>query len=181
LGQVVSGGSGWPAPGADCWTAEADAGYPQKADPLSPWGKGEEVAKTGMIKFWNDTIGCCWFATWGLPGIMKMSSSAISAVTGWNFTEQEAWDVGHRSLTLERIFNIRHGLTPEDDINVSPRMTDPAPADAGPAAGKSIKGYLEGWVRDYYQAMGWDRKTGKPLRSTMIKLGLEEYIPLIYP
>jgi len=180
-GQLVSGGSGWPNPGADCWTAEADAGYPEKADPLSPFGKGHEIAMTGIIKFWNDSYGCCWFASWGLPGIMKLSSSALSAVTGWNFTPEEAWDVGHRSLTMERIFALRHGWTPEDDYVVSARMTDPAPADAGPAAGKGIGGYLEGWCRDYYQEMGWDRKTGKPLRATMVKLGLEEYIPLVYP
>ena len=38
--------------------------------------------------------------------------------------------------------------------------------DAGPAAGKSIKPYLEGWVRDYYLELGWDRKTGVPTRAT---------------
>ena len=177
LGQAVSGGSGWPAPGADCWTPEADAGYPEKPDPLSPYGKGEEVAKTGMVKFWNDCYGCCWFGTWGLPDIMKMSSSAIAAVVGWDdFTAEEAWAVGERAVTLERIFNMHHGLTAEDDINISPRLTDPAPADAGPAAGLSIAPYIEGWVRDYYQEMGWERKTGKPLRSTMKRLGLEEFI-----
>ena len=177
LGQAVSGGSGWPAPGADCWTPEADAGYPEKADPLSPYGKGEEVAKTGIIKFWNDCYGCCWFGTWGLPDIMKLSSSAVAAVVGWDdFTAEEAWVVGERAVTLERIFNMHHGLTAEDDINISPRLTDPAPADAGPAAGLSVAPYMEGWVRDYYQEMGWERKTGKPLRSTMKRLGLEEFI-----
>jgi len=181
LGQAVSGGSGWPAPGADCWTPEADAGYPEKADPLSPYGKGEEVAKTGIIKFWNDCYGCCWFGTWGLPDIMKMSSSAVAAVVGWDdFTAEEAWAVGERAVTLERIFNMHHGLTAEDDINISPRLTDPAPADAGPAAGLSIGLYLEGWVRDYYQEMGWERKTGKPLRSTMKRLGLEELIGSVW-
>ena len=68
-----------------------------------------------------------------------------------------------------------HGLTADDDIKVSPRITDPAPADAGPAAGKGIGPYLEGWVRDYYQELGWDRKTGKPLKSTLEKLGLTEF------
>ena len=181
LGQAVSGGSGWPAPGADCWTPEADAGYPEKADPLSPYGKGKEVAKTGMVKFWNDCYGCCWFGTWGLPDIMEMSSSAIAAVVGWDdFTAEEAWAVGERAVTLERIFNMHHGLTAEDDINISPRLTDTAPADAGPAAGLSIGLYLEGWVRDYYQEMGWERKTGKPLRSTMKRLGLEEFIGSVW-
>jgi aldehyde:ferredoxin oxidoreductase len=44
------------------------------------------------------------------------------------------------------------------------------------AAGKSIAPYLEGMVRDYYEENGWDRKTGKPLRSTLKRLGLEEFI-----
>jgi len=181
LGQIVGGGSGWPAPGADCWTPEADVGYPVKTNPLTPFGKAEEVAKTGRLKYWNDCHGSCWFATWGVPGILKYTSGAISAIVGWDFTPEEALMVGERVITLERIFNIRQGLTVEDDLNVSPRITDPAPADAGPAAGKSIKPYLEGWVRDYYRLMGWDPKTGKPLRSTLRKLGLEEYISFIWP
>lgn len=180
LGQVVGGGSGWPAPGADCWTTEPDAGYPVKTDPVSQFGKAEEVANTTPLKYWNDCNGVCWFATWGLKGVLKYTSGAVSALTGWAFSPKEALKVGERALNLERIFNIRQGLTVEDDLNVSPRITDPAPADAGPAAGKSVKPYLEGWVRDYYKLMGWDPKTGKPLKSTLQRLGLEEYIPLVW-
>ncbi len=180
LGQVVGGGSGWGPPGADCFTAEPDAGYATKADPLSPFGKGQEVARTGIIKLWNDCYGCCWFASWGITGIMKYSAGAVAAVVGWeDFTPEEALAVGHRVLTLERIFNMKHGLTAEDDIRISPRLTDPAPSDAGPAAGKSIKPYLEGWVRDYYVELGWDRKTGAPTKTTIKKLGLEEFVGLI--
>ena len=181
LGQAVGGGSGWPAPGADCWCPEADAGYPEKTDPLSPYGKGEEVAKTGIIKMWDDCQGTCWFANWGVPGQTKYSADAIAAVVGWeDFTPEEVLAVGHRALTLERIFNMKWGLTAEDDYKLSPRITDPAPADAGPAAGLSIAPYIEGWVRDYYQWLGWDRRTGKPLRSTLKKLGLEEYIDVVW-
>jgi len=112
---------------------------------------------------------------------MRFTSGAIAAVVGWeDFTPEEALAVGHRTLTLERIFNMKHGLTAEDDIRVSPRITDPAPADAGPAAGKGIAPYLEGWVRDYYEELSWDRRTGKPLRSTIKKLGLEEFMPLVW-
>lgn len=181
LGQAVGGGSGWASPGADCWAAEPDAGYPKRTGRLSPFGKGEEVAKTGIIKYWNDCYGCCWFVSWGRPNIMRVSSSAVAAAVGWkDFTAEEALAVGHRVLTLERIFNMAHGLTAEDDMKVSPRITAPAPADAGPAAGKSIAPYLEGWVRDYYEHLGWDRKTGKPMRLTLQKLGLEEFNHLVW-
>lgn len=182
LGQIVGGGAGWPAPGADCWTAEADAGYPEKQDPLSAFGKGKEVAKTGIVKMFQDCVGICWFATWGVPGVLSWESEAIGAAVGFeDFTSEEAWNIGWRALTLERVFNIQHGLTAADDLNVSPRITDPAPPDAGPAAGKSIAPYLAGWVREYYETLGWDRRTGKPLRSTLVKLGLEEYIDTVWP
>jgi aldehyde:ferredoxin oxidoreductase len=46
------------------------------------------------------------------------------------------FDLGYRLMHLERAFNIRHGLKPEDDWNVTPRLIDP-PLD-GPAKGKSM-------------------------------------------
>lgn len=182
LGQIVGGGSGWGAAGVDVWSAEADIGYPEKTNPLSPVDKGKEVALSGIPKMVTDSIGVCSFVTWGLPGVIRYEVDALAATVGWDdFTIDELKLVGERILTLERIFNIRHGLTAEDDLNVSPRLTEPAPPDAGPAAGKSIAPYLEGWVRDYYETLGWDRKTGKPLRSTLKRLGLEEYAEIIWP
>ena len=182
LGQITGPGSGWPAPAADGFVPDPDAGYPERTDPLSPFGKGVEVAKTAPNKQWHDCYGVCWMgAAWGLTNIADLSASAIAATVGWDdFTGEEAKSIGLRVATLERIFNIKHGLTAEDDINVSRRLTEPAPADAGPAAGKSIGPYLEGWVRDYYEEMGWDRKTGKPRRSTLKKLQLEDYTDLLW-
>jgi len=181
LGQITSGGAGWPQSGVDMWITEPDVGYPELTNPLVPWNKGKEVADTGKIKFWNDCYGVCWYASRAQPGILRMSSGAVAAAVGWDgFTPEEALDVGYRAITLERIFNMQHGLTAEDDINVSPRLVEPAPPDAGPAAGKSPAPYIEGWVRDYYETLGWDRKTGKPLLKTMKKLGLEEFIDIIW-
>ena len=112
---------------------------------------------------------------------MKYTTGAIAAVVGWeDFTPEQAYLVGERAVTLERIFNMKRGLTADDDINVSPRLTDPAPADMPGAAGKSIGPYLEGMVRDFYEEMGWERKTGKPLKSTMKRLGLEEFIDVVW-
>ena len=181
LGQIVGGGSGWHSPGADCWGPEADAGYPEMTKPLSPFGKGEEVAATASTKMWGDTNGTCWFATWGLRDALKYSAGSIAAVVGWeDFGPLEAREVGRRVVTLERIFNMAHGLTAEDDINVSPRITEPGPPDSGPAAGMSVAPFVEGWVRDYYHALGWDRKTGKPWMSTIKELGLEEFADLVW-
>ncbi|MBL7211082.1 MAG: hypothetical protein ISS61_01750 [Desulfobacteraceae bacterium] len=181
LVQFISSGSGWHSLAADIWCPEADVGYPEKVGPLDPRQKGEQVARVTRLKFWEDCFGTCVFATWGIPGVLKFTTGALGAVVGWDdFSPEEALAVGHRVVTLERIINMRYGLTPEDDINVSPRMIEPAPADAGPAAGMSPAPYIEGWVRDYYEELGWHRRTGKPLRSTMQKLGLDEFIDLVW-
>jgi len=176
LGQVVGGGVSWPSTAADLM-AEPNSGYPRRTDPLDPFIKAEEVAKTSILKAWNDCHGTCHFATWGIDGSLQLTCRAIAATVGWeDFAPEEALRVGHRVLTLERIFNMAHGLTADDDIKVSPRITAPSPADAGPAAGKSIAPYLEGWVRDYYERVGWERRTGKPMRATLKELGLEDFI-----
>ncbi len=178
LGQFVGGGSGWPAPAADAWATEPDVGFPEYQDPINPWIKPEAVARTWPKKYWDDCNGTCWFATWGVPGVLTYSTEAVSAVTGWDFTPQEALTVGERVVNLERAFNIRRGLTPADDYEVSPRMVEDPPS--GKAKGKPMAPYVKGMVMEVYRLMGWDEKTGKPWRSTLERLGLEEVIKDIW-
>ena len=91
------------------------------------------------------------------------------AVTGRRLDFDEAMTVGERILNVQRCFNIMHGLTPEDD-DLSERLLT-APAD-GPAKGITVRPHLKGMLHEYYQFMGWDQKTGKPLRRTLQRLGL---------
>lgn len=177
FGQIVGGGSGWPAPGAD-YIPEPDLGIPQLQNPLEWRDKPETARKTGMKKYWDDSTGVCWFATWGVPNALVYTSEAVSAVVGWDFTPEDALLVGERLMNLERAFNIRRGLTPADDIEVSPRLLEPP--SAGLAKGRSLAPHLRGMVMEYYRAMGWDEKTGKPLRSTLRRVGLEEIIQDIW-
>lgn len=178
LGQFVGGGSGWPAPAADAWATEPDAGFPEYQDPLNPRIKPEAVAKTWPKKYWDDCNGTCWFATWGVPGVLEFSAEAVAAATGWNFTREEALLVGERALHLERAFNVMRGLTPIDDMEVSPRLVEAPPK--GIAEGKPIAPYVKGMVMEVYRLLGWDEKTGKPLRSTLRRVGLEDIIPDVW-
>lgn len=48
-------------------------------------------------------LGNCWFADWGLLGVLKCSVEAVAAVTGWeHFDYRGALDVVKRIGTLER-------------------------------------------------------------------------------
>jgi len=172
LGHIVSGGSGWPTAAADVIGWEPDAGYPELTNPFDHKSKPFEVKITSIFKAMRDTIGACGFMTWNIGGANEITREAINAVTGWDFSIDELLDVGERVMNLERAFNVRHGLTPDDDYNVSPRLLE-APT-GGKAAGKSIKPYLPGMIDQYYSLMGWDKKTGKPWRATLERLGLSE-------
>jgi len=171
LGQIIGGGTGWPAPGADVTRPDPDSGYPERQAPLDPRIKPEEVRRTGITKFALDSIGVCWLNTWGHPEGTKLAADMISAVTGWDFTREELIAFGERVINLERAFNVRHGLTPEDDYHVSERILEGQ--KDGPFAGIPLKPYLRGMINEYYTLMGWDEKTGKPWRNTLGRLGLD--------
>jgi aldehyde:ferredoxin oxidoreductase len=174
LGQIVGSGAGWPAPGADLFGVQPDAGYPEKTNGLDPRIKPMEAKQTGIIKFLNDSTGFCMFTTWGFLDVLPLLADTLNAATGWGYTPEELRDVGERLMHLERAFNVRHGLRPEDDWTVPDRLVS-AP-DGGPAQGISIKPYLEGMVKEYHRLMGWDPKTGKPYRSVLKRVGLDDVI-----
>jgi len=172
LGQIVGSGAGWANPGTE-YKIDADAGFPEKTPDPSPKGKPEQIARTGINKHIHDSTGICWFLTSGRTGGLDLAAEALSAVTGRNWSKGELLECGERIANLERAFNVRHGLTPEDDhTHVSPRLLQLAPS--GPGKGKTLAPYLVTMVNQYYQLMGWDEKTGKPLRKTLKRFGLDD-------
>ncbi|MGD0099994.1 MAG: aldehyde ferredoxin oxidoreductase C-terminal domain-containing protein, partial [Acidobacteriota bacterium] len=46
----------------------------------------------------------------------------------------------------------------------------------GPAQGKSVMTQWEALRRNYYEQMGWNPETGKPLPETLKSLGLDDLI-----
>jgi aldehyde:ferredoxin oxidoreductase len=78
-------------------------------------------------------------------------------------------DVGRRIINQLRVFNFRHGLTKE--IEAPSSRYGSTPVD-GPAKGIAIMPHWESIRRNYYQQMGWDPETGRPLPETLEKLGL---------
>ncbi len=171
LGQVVAGaGVCWQGPGVDAWTTEPDLGYTEFGAPFTTEGKAEAVAKTQIKKLWEDTLGVCWFACWGVGGVLDYSSRAIALATGWSdFDADEAMRVGERMVNLQRLIALKRGFKAEDEFDVSQRLLE-APT-VGAAAGKTIKPYLKGMVREYYGIMGWDTR-GQPTAATLERVGL---------
>jgi len=151
----------------------SEVGLPIDADLFSPEVTAKIVA--GIINRMplDDSLVMCRFNNRG-PGVdMNYVAEIVKAVTGWQFSSQEASDMGSRIVNLLRVFNLRHGLTAELDMP-STRYGS-APID-GPLQGLTIKPVWQETVETYYRLMGWDVETGKPLPQTLERLGLESVI-----
>jgi aldehyde:ferredoxin oxidoreductase len=151
------------------------SGYLGPADPdthslkakFSPEEVSTHIAKTKGRRQFEDMLGACSFCT---RAPLRFLVDALNAVTGWDFTVQEAQDAGLRVANLMRAFNLQHGVG-VDLERPSPRWGS-TPVD-GPAKGISIAAHWDGMMDNYYQLMGWDRKTGRPFPETLRALGLD--------
>jgi aldehyde:ferredoxin oxidoreductase len=173
LGQVTAGaGPCWQSGQGPDYRPDPDLGYYDYLEPFKKEGVAQATRKVQLRAIWEDSIGICFFGGGrGIPKALEFGPRALGALTGWeDFTLEEAFQVAERVITLERLFNMKRGLTIENDLEISPRLLEPP--DAGPAKGKTIAPYLRGLVKEYYGSMGWDRETGRPLDETIKKLGL---------
>jgi len=175
LAQITGGASPcWQGAGVDAFSPEPDLGFPNLSDdPASAEGKAEAVWKTRSKKLLEDSLGICWFGAWGVPGVMDFERRAIAATVGWkDFTVEEGLTLGHRVSTAQRLFGMKRGLTKENDLDVGQRLLE-API-AGLAAGKAFGDYIVDLIKQYYTLEGWDPESGRPLPTTLKRLGLEE-------
>jgi aldehyde:ferredoxin oxidoreductase len=92
----------------------------------------------------------------------------LNAVTGADYTMDTVLLCGERVFNLERLFNLKAGITKEDDT--LPRRLLEEPVPDGRAQG-SVSGVLQ-MLPDYYQLRGWD-ENGVPTPEKLSQLGLE--------
>jgi aldehyde:ferredoxin oxidoreductase len=133
----------------------------------------EEVSRTNaQFNGWHqfdDCLGICRFICTN----SDLAIQALNAVTGWDFTLDEAMTVGRRIVNQMRVFNLRHGLTRAMERPSS--RYGSVPVD-GPAAGTGILPHWDEMLTNYYTHMGWDPATGVPLPATLVKLGLGDLV-----
>lgn len=140
-------------------------GAPQKLDPF------ETEEKAGWNKAFQDTTavvdssGICLFNTFaiGAPEILEY----LKAATGVEMTLEELMKAGERIWNLERLFNLKAGITGKEDRLPDRILKEPMPG--GPAKGQVVQ--LEKMLPEYYELRGWD-KDGVPTKEKLQELGL---------
>ena len=121
-----------------------------------------------------DSIGACKFMALILTA--QDLVDLITSATGWDIDVAEYRKSGERIYNLSRAFNVREGVTRENDILPARLTEDPLPV--GAAAGMVIESEsLERMKDAYYDFRGWDKTTGTPTPEKLIDLGLEDLVP----
>ncbi|MFX0007996.1 MAG: aldehyde ferredoxin oxidoreductase family protein [Promethearchaeota archaeon] len=107
----------------------------------------------------------CYFLPWDYVDAPEI----LAAVTGWYTSTWELMKVGERIITMARAFNIREGLTKEDDW-LPERFFEPH--TSGALAETFIKpDELKNGIVTYYKMMGWN-EAGKPTKSKLAELDI---------
>jgi len=124
-------------------------GIPEKIDPLTTEGKAQWV-KTfqDFLSTVNSTVNC-QFTTFALGA--KDYAELLSAVTGWDLSEDEILRIGERIYNLERVVMNRLGFDGKDDTLPSRLLKEPMPE--GSAKGHVVD--LEKMKEEYYKLRGW--------------------------
>lgn len=127
------------------------------------------VAYSEDIRSVTDSLELCKTVARHQLGLPENVVGILNAVTGRSWTAPELVKIGERKVNLERLFNLREGLTPADDTLPWRVLHEPLPD--GPSKGSVVK--LEPLLQEYYDTRGWDRKTGRPTEAKLKELGLE--------
>ena len=136
--------------------------------------KVRAVIYNSMASIMQNCLTICSFTGWSLRELSDM----VQAATGWDVSEYELLKVGERAMTLARTFNVREGLTVEDD-QLCPRSYGPTQGGALAEGGIDMEELREA-VHTYYGMMGWDRETGVPTVEKLHELGVgwaAEHLP----
>ncbi|MFC1798330.1 aldehyde ferredoxin oxidoreductase family protein [Thermodesulfobacteriota bacterium] len=173
-GTSQSGGTPRPLPSFIRSLLETQDADDRNQNPFSVEAVTDSMIRDKGIVQVEDSLVTCQRC---LPDRMEIVVEMLNAVTGWNLSEKETLDVGLRALHLMKVFNLKNGI--DASFDVPSKRYSSVPTD-GPAVGKSIIPFWTKMLSTYYENMGWDKETGKPLPETLHGLDLGHLVSDIW-
>ena len=128
-------------------------------------GKAEACATTQNFVAMVDSSGLCLFTTgtWGYEDFAKMIDADMSG----DWDEERLRKTGERIWNLEKLFNLRAGLTKADDTLPPRILNDPVPDGFN----KGGVCRLDVMIPEYYAVRGWSEE-GVPSPEKLGDLGI---------
>lgn len=124
-----------------------------------------------------DCLGICKFHTTFLgPTLPNFEewSKLLYYNTGLELSPLDIWNVADRAYTMERLFNIREGLTRKDDWLVDRYFDEPTKLGTPGVRGRTIdRDRFKQMIDQYYEHHGWD-ENGVPRPETLQRLGIDK-------
>lgn len=143
-------------------------GAPVKLEPSATAEKAHWLKTFQDTSAFTDALGFCNFVLQAFGG--EEMAEIFSKTTGGSFSWDDLLTVGERIWNLERLFNIRAGLKPADDVLPLRQMTSAGAIPDGPTKGQYNR--LGEMLPEYYQERGWDsRGTPTPEKLTELQIG----------
>ena len=140
-------------------------GLPEKLDPLSLEGKAVWVKAFQDLTAVIDSLGLCLFTSFALGA--DDYKDLFNAIVGQDLTTEELWQTGDRIWNLERMFNLKAGVGPDQDR--LPRRLVSEPISSGPCKGHVHR--LPELLPEYYKERGWDEQ-GLPTEEKLAELAI---------
>jgi len=136
-------------------------GEPGVVEQLGITGKAKMVVWLEHSNAVSDSLELCKFAGPWMQldqGYMPEDYAELfHAVTGVEVTGEEMMKKGEKIINIERLFNLREGITRADDALVSRILEEPSPT--GPHQGKHLtRDEFSRMLDEYYELRGWDKE-----------------------
>jgi aldehyde:ferredoxin oxidoreductase len=166
--------------GADHCRAEVNCSEIYETTMLGYWSPDKDVdrhaikGKAKMTKHYQDycawaydSLGYCYFLLMDTPE--KDVVDLLESATGIDFGGVDALNkIGERIFTLERLFNLRAGMSAKDDTLPKRFLKEPMPE--GPSKGQVFE--QDQILPEYYKLRGWD-DNGVPQPEKLMELNIK--------
>ncbi len=140
-------------------------GLPEAVDRFSLEGKATLAKGFQDLTAVIDSLGLCLFTSFALNA--DDYKDMLNAIVGLNLSTADVLKHGERIWNLERLYNIKAGIGPDQDTLPKRLLEEPIPD--GPAKGHVHR--LPELLPEYYTERGWDEK-GTPTPAKLAELDI---------
>jgi aldehyde:ferredoxin oxidoreductase len=137
---------------------------------IEPGDRFESSREKGRIaarqQAWRSLYNAMILCQFQNPGVERILA-ALNAATGWGLEAGDLMTLGKRIVTLQRLLNLRRGLTCADD-RLPNQLLRPLKDGGTEGFTPDVDLLLAGAYAEY----GWDPEMGCPTRETLESLGL---------
>lgn len=160
---------------------------PELMDTINEKYKAVMVRFTETCNALADALGICKFTFTETYAILPADLAEGLRALGIDISDDELYRGGERIVTLERMYNVRHGFSRKDDslpkrkleepldIYVEPKDIGRIPKEDAEMVHTGLLVDLETMLDDYYKEGNWD-KNGIPTKERLTELNMEDCV-----